>query len=198
MFAMRVPFAALAGALFSAAIFVGLSQLVGVPFDVEPLVEARRIEYTQQRKDTPVIDKRREKVTRDPPIVTPGPTKISRGGGDGNVVRFERVRVDPVIRTDGPGLRGIDGDVTPIVRTTPEYPPRAAAANVEGWVQVRFSVTPSGSVRDAVVVSSEPGTTFDEAALKAIARWRYHPRIENGVAVERVGLQTVIRFQLED
>jgi TonB family protein len=48
------------------------------------------------------------------------------------------------------------------------------------------------------VVSSEPGTTFDDAALKAIARWRYHPRIENGVAVERVGLQTVIRFQLDD
>jgi hypothetical protein len=29
-------------------------------------------------------------------------------------------------------------------------------------------------------------------------RWRYNPRVENGVAVERVGEQTLIRFKLED
>jgi protein TonB len=53
-------------------------------------------------------------------------------------------------------------------------------------------------VRDAQVVDSEPGTLFDEAALKAIARWRYKPRIRNDEAVERVGLQTIIRFELEN
>ena len=42
-----------------------------------------------------------------------------------------------------------------------------------------------------------PKGVFDAAALKAIARWRYTPKIEGGVPVERVGLQTVIRFQLE-
>ncbi len=65
-------------------------------------------------------------------------------------------------------------------------------------MQVRFSVTAAGTVRDAVIVASEPGTIFDEAALKAIARWRYNPRVVNGVAVERVGLQTIIRFELEN
>ena len=63
---------------------------------------------------------------------------------------------------------------------------------------MQFSVTAIGTVRDAVVVASEPGTVFDEAALKAIARWRYNPRVENGEAVERVGLQTIIRFELEN
>ena len=63
---------------------------------------------------------------------------------------------------------------------------------------MQFSVTATGSVRDPVVVASEPGTIFDEAALKAIARWRYNPRVESGVAVERVGLQTIIRFELEN
>ena len=123
MSAIRVPLAAIAGALCSAAIFVGLSNLVSVPFDVEPLLDARRIEFTLQRKDTPVEIKRQEKATRDPPVITPGPTRISHDEGDGNVVRFERARLDPVLRTDGPGMRGIDGDVTPIVRATPEYPP---------------------------------------------------------------------------
>jgi protein TonB len=52
-------------------------------------------------------------------------------------------------------------------------------------VQVQFSITPTGTVRDAVVVASEPGAVFDDAALKAIARWRYNPRVDGGVAVER-------------
>ena len=47
------------------------------------------------------------------------------------------------------------------------------------------------------VVDSEPGTTFDQNSLKAIAGWRYNPRVENGEAVERVDLQTIIRFELE-
>ena len=42
-----------------------------------------------------------------------------------------------------------------------------------------------------------PHNFFDDAALKAIARWRYNPRVEGGVAVERVGVQTIIRFQLD-
>jgi protein TonB len=72
------------------------------------------------------------------------------------------------------------------------------ARGIEGWVEVRFTVTAIGAVRDAVVVASEPGTTFDAAALQAIARWRYNPRIEQGEAVERSGMQIVIRFELEN
>jgi outer membrane biosynthesis protein TonB len=49
-----------------------------------------------------------------------------------------------------------------------------------------------------VVVESAPGTVFDDAALKAIARWHYCPRVEHGEAGERVGLQYVFRFELEN
>jgi protein TonB len=91
---------------------------------------------------------------------------------------------------------GVDRDTLPLVRVNPTYPPRAEQNGVEGWVQVRFTVTAAGTIRDAVVVESEPGETFDAAALEAIARWRYNPRIENGEPVERVGLQTLFRFTL--
>jgi protein TonB len=198
MFAIRVPFAVVAGAMSSAAIFFGLAQLIGASFEVTPRAEARIIEFTRQIIDTPEVNRRDPQVTREPPTLRPGPLRIS-GGQEGSVtlVEYTGPALDPAIGRPGFPLRGVDGDVVPIIRQDPEYPARALTGGVEGWVQVRFSVTAVGSVRDATVVASEPGTTFDEAALKAIARWRYNPRVVDGEAVERVGLQTVIRFELE-
>ena len=92
---------------------------------------------------------------------------------------------------------GSDRDVIPLVRINPDYPPRALSRGLEGWVQVQFTITATGTVKDAVVVNADPKNIFDDAALKAIARWRYNPKVENGTAVERVGVQTIIRFQLE-
>jgi len=201
MVAIRGPFSAFGGTLFAAALFLGLAQLVNVPFDVPPLREAGRINFTRQIIDTPVETTRKPRVEHKPPIIEPGPPRLGGAEKSGGIasVPFTRLVVDTgTAGRRGIGLRGIDGDVTPIVRQDPEYPPRALTSGTEGWVQVRFSVTTIGTVRNAVVVASEPGTTFDDAALKAIARWRYNPRVEGGEAVERVGLQTIIRFKLEN
>ncbi len=199
MFALRIPFAAVSGALLAAAVFLGLFNLVNVPFDMQPTAAAIEVIFTPQRRDTPVVNKREPKIERVPPTVTPVPGRVGGGetGVDVTPVRFDR----PVVRVGGPakGLpSGSDRDVLPLVRVAPDYPPRALASGTEGWVQVQFSITPTGTVRDPVVVASEPGSVFDEAALKAIARWRYNPRVEGGQSVERVGLQTVIRFALEN
>ena len=83
-------------------------------------------------------------------------------------------------------------------RCNPDYPARALARGIEGWVIVQFTITPTGTVKDAIVVDADPKNIFDEAALKGIARWRYNPRIVDGVAVERVGVRTLIRFNLEE
>jgi protein TonB len=199
MLALRGPFSALGGALVAGALFLGLSRLVNVPFDAPRLEEAFRINFTPQVIETSPITKREPKVEREPPVLEPGPTTI-RGERDSGVtpVRFERPKVDTHVRGSGLGVAGIDTDVIPRVRVNPDYPPQAITRNIQGWVRVRFTVSAIGTVRDAMVVASEPGTTFNEAALKAIARWRYNPRVENGEAVERVGLETIIRFELEN
>jgi periplasmic protein TonB len=197
MFAIRAPFALVAGTLISVTLFLALSQLVSVPFDARPAAIVS-YDFTPQIRETPVENKRDPKVERPPPpevVIVDGPgwrvTDVT------TVVGFDRPRV--VI--DGPVTGGVplgtDRDVLPLVRVNPDFPQRALGPGIEGWVQVQFSVTATGSVRDPVVVASEPGSIFDDAALKAIARWRYNPRVVNGMAVERVGLQTVIRFELE-
>jgi protein TonB len=200
MFALRGPFSVVGGALFAVIIFLGLAQLVSVPLGVPQFTIADRIVFTPQIAETTAETKREKKVTRPPPVLPPRPPRGTGATGDElvTVVRYTPPQISLPQGRGGSDLRGVDGDVLPIVRFPPDYPPRALAAGVEGWVQVRFSVTAIGTVSDAIVVASEPRAIFDKAALDAVARWRYNPRVENGTAVERVGLQTIIRFELEN
>jgi protein TonB len=92
---------------------------------------------------------------------------------------------------------GADRDAVPLVRVEPEYPMRARQRGIEGWVMVRFNVNKAGAVADPAVVKSHPGTIFDKAALAAVRRWRYNPKIQQGKAVERHGLETIVSFDME-
>jgi protein TonB len=65
-------------------------------------------------------------------------------------------------------------------------------------VLVEFTITPSGTVQDPKVLDADPKGLFEDAALKSISRWKYNPKVENGVAVERRGIRVVLRFDLED
>jgi protein TonB len=197
MVAIRIPFSALGGTLFSAALFLGLWQLVDVQLPAFERIVVVTPEFTRVRPDSPVQPRIREKPVRPPPEPTVIPPK---GPGETTTgVTIAPPEPTTIVRPKQQGLElGVDRDTIPLVRINPDYPPRAQLNGTEGWVQVRFTVTAAGTVRDAVVVASEPGSTFDEAALEAIARWRYNPRIEQGQAVERVGLQTMFRFTLQN
>lgn len=199
MLALRLPVALAVGALFTTSVFWLLWTLVGSTLATDELREATRIDFSRMRRDTEVQTKRDEKVDRERPPPTPEVPRmsLSMGGVENNVAQLT-----PVIDTRGAMSRltmsaGSDRDVIPLVRIAPEYPPRALSRGLEGWVQVQFTITATGTVKDPVVVNAEPKGIFDDAALKSIARWRYNPKVEGGVAVERVGVQTIIRFQLE-
>ena len=199
MHALRIPVAVILGGLFTSSMFWLLWSLVGTAFDVGDQSQATRIEFSRMRRDTEVATKRDEKIERERPPPTPETPRMafSAGGIDNNVAQLT-----PIVDARGAMSRmsmsaGSDRDVIPLVRINPDYPPRALSRGLEGWVQVQFTITPTGTVANAVVVNAEPKNIFDDAALKAIARWRYNPKVEGGVAVERVGVQTIIRFQLE-
>ena len=92
---------------------------------------------------------------------------------------------------------GSDGDIMPLVRVAPQYPRRALSRGLEGWVEVEFTIDKLGLVVNPTVASAEPPGIFNRAALKAIKKWKYKPKIEDGVPVERQGVRTVITFELE-
>jgi protein TonB len=196
---LRLPVAAVSGTAVTVMVFALLWHFVNVDFDVGAVVKPVKIEFTAKRVDSPVETKREPKIERVAPKTVPkGPSIRSDYRGTGEPVAYAHPAI-AVAAFDGKraAVAGIDRDPSPIVRVAPEYPPAAVARDIEGWVQVQFSIGPTGAVEDAVVVAAEPRGTFDAAALKAIARWRYSPKIEGGEAVKRVGLQTVIRFTLD-
>ncbi|MEY4642771.1 MAG: hypothetical protein RLZZ227_2765 [Pseudomonadota bacterium] len=197
--ALRFPIAFAIGLLLNGFMFWTLYSLTNVSFDLE-VREATRIEFTRMRRDTAIESRREEKVERTPPPATPDMPQISLSNSN---VESNLVSLAPSIDTAGAmtGINmsaGSDRDVVPLVRINPDYPQRALSRGIEGWVQVQFTISETGAVIDPIVVDASPKGMFDDAALKAIARWRYNPKIENGVGVQRVGLQTIIRFTLED
>lgn len=90
-----------------------------------------------------------------------------------------------------------DGDYLPIVKVAAIYPRRAQSRGIEGYVIIEFVVATNGSVKDAKVVKAEPAGIFDQAALDAALKFKYKPRVVDGVAMEVAGVQNKISFEID-
>jgi protein TonB len=100
----------------------------------------------------------------------------------------------------GPGVGGAvaDAGVVPLVRIQPMYPRSAAEKKIEGWVLLEFTISKKGTVKNARVIDARPKGVFDRSALSAIRKWKYKPKIKDGVAVQTYGVQVKLTFKLED
>lgn len=98
----------------------------------------------------------------------------------------------------GPGGMNIaEGDYLPIVRVAPVYPSRALSRGLEGFVDMSFTVTATGTVKDPIVLQST-SSLFERAATRAVLKFKYKPRVVDGVAVAVPGVKTRITFELEE
>lgn len=102
-----------------------------------------------------------------------------------------------VAQNAGFSLSASDGDYLPIVKVAPLYPERAAEQGIEGYVELSFTVTETGSVADPIVIDSQPKGVFDDAAKRAVLRFKYKPRVEDGKPVRVQGVKQVITFKLD-
>ncbi len=161
------------------------------------------VDFVRLRPQERVARKAR---TRPPPPPPPGqpppPPRVEVRAAARPAVRAvvpELPDIDlPVAGGDGPYIGAFaaapasaEGDVVPVVRFAPRYPREARQRRLEGWVRVRFMIEPDGSVSDARVVEAEPRRVFDREAVRAILRWKFKPRIVDGVAVAREAEQMI-------
>jgi protein TonB len=91
-----------------------------------------------------------------------------------------------------------DGEYLPIVKVAPIYPNRAQSRGITGYCIVGYTVTTSGAIRDPKVVDCQPAGVFEEASLKASLKFKYKPRVVDGVAIEVAGVQNKFTYELEN
>ncbi|MFO7821370.1 MAG: energy transducer TonB [Lentisphaeria bacterium] len=95
------------------------------------------------------------------------------------------------------GLAQLDKAPTPIMQSPPFYPFSARSRGIEGYVKVRFVVTPEGNVQNLKVLNSSPPGIFNEVARQAVEKWQFEAGEKNGEPVYAL-MELKIRFELED
>jgi TonB family protein len=81
--------------------------------------------------------------------------------------------------------------LTRINKLDVQYPARAMQDNVEGWVEVGYTVAANGSVSSVKILNSEPAKVFENAASSAVSRLRYKPPLKDG---KPISVTTMVRI----
>jgi protein TonB len=160
------------------------------------------IDFVRLRRDSRVESLERRKPPPPPPKPPPPPAKMrvetasvsasSSGFAMPNVNLNANVTGGTFLGQMGSGGSAIfDGDIIPLQRIPPQYPRDAARNGITGWVQLEVLVNPDGSVRSAKVIDSKPKGLFEAAAVQAVLRWKFKPKVVNGQPVEQKGAQKI-------
>lgn len=183
------------------ALFYLMQSMIGVEGELDQsgaikvvdFVRVKRVEEVKKKDREPP---KKEQIDDEPPppdFALEQSSDMSSGGIGISAA------VDTSMSLDTGGgftMASADGDAVPMVRVPPQYPERAQQRGIEGRVLIEFTISKSGSVKDAKVIAYEPSKIFNKAALKAVSQWKYNPKIEDGKAVEQKGMRIAIPFTL--
>lgn len=158
------------------------STNIPIPPPVERIVEPRT---TEQRVVVDVQRPEFDEVVTPIRDVTDGTVVAATGGGTAS-----EGAIDPVIVTVEPPARtGITRRAAFDPRYAGDlvgpYPAASQRNGEEGTVIVRVVIAPDGRVTGASIARSSGFARLDDAALRrALAKWRFVPAMDDGVAIE--------------
>jgi len=196
--------------LFS--IVVGVIVTLSLLFVMQLLIASGKTALTEPRERTSldfVRVKRNENLNTEdftpekpppPPEVPPEtpPQEMDNVDPNAPTINIAPPSVSADTNIGGPGGMNIaEGDYLPIVRVAPVYPARALSRGLEGYVDMSFTVTTTGTVESPIVLFST-SSLFERAATRAVLKFKYKPRVVDGIPVAVAGVKTRISFQIED
>ncbi len=121
---------------------------------------------------------------------------------DGPSLNIQRANLDldTGLQLSNATISATDGDYLPLVAIAPQYPTRTAQRGITGWCLVSFTVDGQGNVAadTIIVVDAEPPNIFNRSSERAAARFKFQPRVIDGVGVSVPGVQYLFTYVLED
>ena len=206
--AHRARLAGIASAAGGTLLVLGLLVGMNVQFDAaDERADASASSIAVVRQEAP----KPKPAVRRPPPPRPRPARASAtppsglqgglAGLDFGLPTFDGEGLDL-----GNSLLGDAGDVVmtddsvdqpprPLLQTPMQYPPRAKAQGVTGYVVLNVLIGPTGEVEKVSVLEAQPAGVFDEVAVAGVRSWRFEPASYRGENV-RVWARQKVRFDL--
>jgi protein TonB len=201
--AVRLGIAALLALGITFGLFYLMQFLISMGNDRgADIKKGQVIEFVRLKRDTATQTRKRELPKKEKPPEPPPPPELQMSQTDAPDANAMAIFA-PDLSTgpdlgSGPSLGApSDSDSVPLVRVPPQYPIRAAERGIEGWVVLSFTITAIGTVENPTVIDAQPKRIFDRAAIRALKKWKYRPRIVDGVATSRVE-EVKLSFDLDD
>ena len=193
----------LLGALFGLPVAAGLFFIMQYLIaSADPKIDDKKrtkladIHMPEREIDTNLKEQKPEKV--DDPEEPPPDMDTPDLDMDMNV---DVLNIAPTAQVDlainSTGMATGDGEYLPIVKVAPIYPRRAQSRGISGYCIVEYTVMASGAIRDPVAVDCQPSGVFEKASVKASLKFKYKPRVVDGVAIEVGGVQNKFTYELE-
>ena len=179
-----------------------MQAMIGVEGRLEDPRAVHIVDFVRLKRDTRVETKKRELPKKLQQAEAPVPSIDLGNSRPGDVSGETLAIMDSSLELEATpdlgAVQGSDTDITPLVRVEPIYPQQAVQRGISGWVEVMFTITPAGTVKNPRITSFHPSQVFNRAALAAVRKWRYAPKIENGQPVERNGVAVRLQFRIKD
>ena len=198
--------------VFIGGLFGSLRAITSARNETEAAAAITKVEFVRLRREVEIEEKKREKPERVKPEQAPVTPTLAVAKEEGIDLGLDVQAIAAGLGAEfgsaggggGDGMRGglafsaglSDRDPLPLVRVEPQYPQGAKQRKLEGWVQVRFTISTAGSVKDAAVVKSS-NSVFERSALQAVSKWKYQPQMREGKPAEAPDQQVVLRFKME-
>ncbi len=184
-------------------LFWGMQKLItgGNDAMTEP-VKGNVLDFIRLKKEETLVQKERQvqkpaKPKEPPPPMLAPPMQQNNPNASATKNSFAAELQTGSGLSGGLNLDSNDGDYLPIVKVAAVYPRRAQSRGIEGFVVVEFTVSKTGAVVSPVVVQAEPEGVFERAALDAVVKFKYKPRVVDGSAMSVAGVQNKISFEID-
>ena len=198
----RYAFAIVVGSLVTLSLLFVMHLLIESGQDAlskereRHMLEFVRVKRNEQVNTEDITPEKPPKPPEVPPEVPP--QDMDAMDPNAPTINVPPPTVAQSVDIGGPGGMNIaEGDYLPIVRVAPVYPSRALSRGIEGFVDLSFTVTTAGTVIDPVVIQST-SSLFDRAATRAVLKFKYKPRVVDGVPVDVPNVKTRITFKIEE